>query len=223
MKSLSDKLDDLNFIIGEWQKCEFCRIVDKDRNRSRFGYECPVCSKPSKGGVMYFEISVHLTIDLIVEAFTTEHKVEHEGTEYEYITNTHFISVLLFFCTLREILLNGLIRELCWGLKLPEGVYNRLIKDNKFYIQKQNDLFPSLTGEKWLDALTKLSNSSEYNYVELNKRIKELSDLRNEFVHKGKGFHIDEQVANNCVDSIEPLIILYVELHNLFVHPMYLK
>jgi len=221
MDSISEIMEELDYVVGEWQVCQSCRIVDKDRRRSTVGYICPVCGASSEGGLMHFEMSVHLTIDLIKEAFLTEHKIENAGTDYEYKINTHYISVLIFFCTLREILLNSLIRELCWGLKLPEGIYKRLIADNKMHVQKQDKLFASLTGEKWQDALVHLSNEGDSDYVGINDKIRDLVLLRNKFVHKGHGWDIAEEAANDCVRTIAPLLLMYIHLHNEFVHTLY--
>ncbi len=125
MSDIDNDIEELNHIIGKWQICEFCKIVDDDRNRTKYGHICNACGKESNGGQMYFDMSVHLMIDLIKEAFITEHKIEHKGTKLEYQLNTHYISVLLFFCTLRETLLNGLITDLCSAHKGASWDINR--------------------------------------------------------------------------------------------------
>ena len=223
MDSNSNVIKELDYVVGKWQVCQSCRVVDDDCRRSTVGYACPICGVSGDGGVMYFDMSVHLIIDLIKEAFLTEHKIENKGTDYEYQINTHYISVLIFFCTLREILLNRLIREICFGLKLPKGVYNQLIMDNKMHVQKQDKLFASLTGVKWLDALKRLCNEDKSDYVAVNNKISDLVKLRNRFIHKGHGWGITQEHANDCVRTIAPLIHMYVRLHNEFVHKMFSK
>ncbi len=154
---------------------------------------------------MYFDMSVHLMIDLIKEAFTTEHKIEHKGTKLEYQLNTHYISVLLFFCTLRETLLNGLITDLCSAHKVPKNIYLRLISDNKLHIQKQDKLFKSLTGEKWFKSLEILNEESNHDFITLNEKIRDLVKLRNFFAHKGASWDINRDTAIDCIKRTDGL------------------
>ena len=208
----------LDGIVGRWQQCTSCKIVDTDRGRSTVGHPCQTCNKPSNGGDMYFDSSVHLVVDLIEEAASSEHTIKYPDTAMEYSENTHFVSVLLFFCTLREILLNNLIRQLCLDQSISNEIYDRLRMDNRLYTQKQDRLFPSLTKVKWTAAIATLDNKSDFDFQKLNADLKRFSDLRNKFAHEGHGFEIDKSTCEECVLSIEPLIHLYVDLHNAFVH-----
>lgn len=224
MRNIEDYVNELDHIVGKWCICQSCLVVDDDRGRSSVGSICPVCEATSEGSQMYFYMSVHTMIDLIREAYSSEHNIQNEGTDYEYQLNTHYISVLIFFCTLREILLYQLIHELCKSQKIPKGVYERLRSDNKLYIQKQNKLFPSLAGLKWNDALNVLSNESNNDYEKLNEKIMELVEYRNKFIHQGhKIFEIDSKVAEDCVKNTHLLIQLFVDLHNKYVHKEYLN
>lgn len=218
MSELNEQIEELEHVLDGWQICEFCKIVDKDRNRSTYGHNCSVCGEPSRGGFMFFDISVSIIIDLIKEAFASEHKVEYPDTFLEYELNTHYISVLLFFCTLRELLLNSLIKDLCVAQSIPENIYNRLTSDNKLHIQKQDKLFKSLTGSKWVAALEELDKDKNNNYVELNENIKRLVQLRNSFTHNGIIWDISQEIGFECVTYIPQLIHMYVHLNNKYVH-----
>lgn len=220
MSDESELIEELEYVLDGWQICEFCNIVDRDRNRSTYGHACSVCGEPSKGGGMYFDTSVYLLIDLIKEAIKSEHKVEYKNTFLEYELNTHYISVLLFFCTLRELLLNILITDLCHMQKIPENIYERLISDNKMHIQKQDKLFKSLTGNKWVTALTEVDKDKNNNYVELNENIKKLVTLRNGFTHKGDTWDINKEIAIDCIAYIPKLINMHVDLNNKYVHKL---
>lgn len=167
---------------------------------------------------MYFDTSVYIIVDLIKEAITSEHNVENPGTFLEYELNTHYISVLLFFCTLRELLLNSLITDLCTQQNIPENIYNRLISDNKLHVQKQDKLFKSLTGSKWVAALSELDKDKNNKYVALNEKIKTLVELRNSFAHKGDTWDINKEVGIKCVTYIPQIINMYVDLNNKYVH-----
>ena len=217
MCKINEQIEELEHVLS-WQLCEFCKIVDKDRSRSTVGHICSVCGIPSKGGHMYFGASVYLIVDLIKNAFTSEHKVEHSDTSLEYKLNTHYISVLLFFCTLRELL--SLITDLCISQKIPENIYDLITSDNKLHIQKQDKLFKSLTGSTWSSALKEIDETTSSNYAELNKKVQKLVDLRNHFAHKGSSWDINEDTGIECIANISQLIKMYVELNNKYVHKM---
>ena len=230
MESIEDYLEELDYLVGKWCICQSCKIVDDDRGRSAVGSKCPTCGAISEGSQMYFFMSVHTLIDLMKEAFTTEPIISNEGTDFQYQINTHYISVLIFFCTLREILIYQLIRELCIAQNISKNVYERLNSDNKLYIQKQNKLFPSLAGIKWVDALRELSEETENDYISLNDKIIELVEYRNKFIHHPlsrhilfKIFDINKDVAEDCIKHIHILVQLFVDLHNKYVHKKVVK
>jgi len=211
-------------LVGEWQVCRTCRVVDRDQIRTRVGSICPECGEESKGGLRYFVMSAETIVDLMREASSTQPITHNEGTELEYQINTHNISVLLFFCTLREVLMQGFIREMCMALGIPENIYERLNLDNKLHSQKQDKLFPSLTGSKWNNAISELDRETSKNYTELNDQVVDLVKHRNKFIHKAQNiFNIDDSVANRCIQNVEPLIHLYVDLHNKYVHKIYIE
>lgn len=217
-RNFAEEVEEILHIVSKWIICDSCKHVSDDDEMSTVGHPCPVCKVPSKEGMSYTHFASYTVVDLIKEAITQEHKIEFPGTALELRDNTHDVSVLLLFCTLREILMNDFIRYLYFTHATSVAIYDRLIKDNRFYSQKQNALFPSLTGVKWKTALQELNVSSEFDYIELNEQLISLAEKRNKFTHEGDRWRIDGGVALDCLYSIEPLIQLYVDLHNRFVH-----
>ncbi len=220
---LDIKSQRLSSIVADFQICKECRVVDRDFERIRVGHLCGVCGKPSEAGGMYFNVSVHLLINLMQEAFHSP-PVIHDGEfEVEIETNAHNISVLLFFSAFREILMNNFINHLFAGFNIPEGVCDRLLADNRTYMQKQEKLLPSLTGRKW-DQLIKEENAKvKIDYESMNAFMMKAMEIRNRFMHKGAEWGIDRSIAEGCMLNIWPLLNFYVCIHNRFVHSEYIK
>ena len=209
----------LGLVLADFSAWQFCYIVDKDQERSRVGYKCPVCKYPSPAGRSHFNISTYSLINLTQEAFHSKSGLyeDREGSR----TDAHNISVLLFFCALREVVLNHFVSKLCvaQGKSLEE--HDKLLKNNKSYDRKRKKLLPSLVGCKWNELVGKVNNLVEFDCLELNDFLKNVSDKRNLFVHVGPGNLIDRALAEECIRHISPLLYFYVTLHNEYVHPYY--
>jgi len=212
----------LSLLVSNHLICQGCHIVDRDHERMRVGYACPTCGKPCDGGELYFSINIHILVDLIQEAYHSTSTKNKSGRLYEGV-GSHDISVIIYFCTLRETLLDKFITELLRVQNIPEGICERLLSDNKFHIQKQDKLFKSLTEVKWKDAVSKLNENSKLNYCETDDFVLNAVRARNNFIHEGSKWSIDRELATSCMKNIWSLINLYVGLHNTYVHPLYKK
>jgi hypothetical protein len=217
VKDITDQ--SLGSLLADFLVCPHCQIIDRDRERTRSGYKCSTCGMPGRGGRLYFESSILVLIDLMQEAFHSQPNrsiEESEGATYE----AHNVSVVLFFCTLREVLMNWLIQHLFWALKIPERLQKRLVADSNTYSKKQNDLLPSLIGRKWRAAIESASHDAAMDYVELDGFLQKAVEARNKFMHEGRHWGINRTMANGCIDHTWPLLNLYVALHNKHVHPL---
>lgn len=217
IKKIKDRK--LSLLLADFQMCRNCRVVDRDQGRVRDGHRCGNCNAPGEGGLMYFGMSVLFLIDLIQEAFHSP-GIDH-GNQNGSIREAHNVSVVLFFCTLREIVLNWLIGRLFCAQKIPKPVYERLLADSNTYMLRQNNLLPSLTGKKWKFLVAQESRSSQLDYVELDEFLRKAVEARNKFMHEGKHWGIDRKLAESCIDHISPLLNFYVSLHNRYVHPLH--
>jgi hypothetical protein len=209
----------LSTLVSDQLICKYCHIVDRDHERSRVGHACPTCGIEGEGGRLYFSINIHILVDLIQESYHAPPN-NSSGRLYEGV-GSHDISVVIYFCTLRETLLDKLITELLIAKEIPEGVCNRLLADNKFHIQKQDKLFSSLTDEKWSGAVDKLSAGVELDYVGIDEFVVKAVRARNNFIHEGSKWAIDRELSTECLKNIWGLVNLYVGLHNRYVHPVY--
>lgn len=215
------KSQNLSTLVLGHNICQNCKVVDRDNRRSRVGYNCPICHAPSDGARMYFNLSVHSIINLMQEAYHSGSKAAIKRDSENERVGAHDVAVILFFCTLRELLLNNLIKELCYAQKIPKLIYDRLLSDNRFHMQRQDQLLPAFIGVKWKQALEGLKKKIPPDYVKLDDFIIKAVRVRNSFMHNGNKWSIPKLMGKECIENIWPLISLYVELHNRYVHPYY--
>ena len=221
---LDVKDSSLSLLLADFHICQYCHIVDKDTNRQEVGSLCPNCKKPSPGGQMFFNISVHSVINLMQEFFHKDHGASESEESFNFDRSRNAkIGVVIFFVTLREVLLNNLLYDLMRTQNLPANVCKRLFSDSCTHQQRLDKLFPSLSGMKWKKAVETINNNSEIDYVEVDKFIRNVVKARNEFLHEGKKWAIKNEMAEECMKNIWPLLNLYVSLHNYFIVPLYSK
>jgi hypothetical protein len=220
---LEIKSQKLSLLLADFQICRACRVVDRDWERLRVGHPCGVCGKPSEAGLMYFHISIHILINLMQEAFHSPPVIHDGETDVAIETDAHNISVLLFFSTLREMLMNNFITHICSASKIPVGVYNRLLSDNRTYMQRQEKLLPSLTGKKWEQLIKEENEKVEIDFKSMNVFLVKSMEKRNRFMHEGAKWGIDRGIAEGCIINIWPLLNFYVCIHNRFVHSVDMK
>lgn len=222
MDVLEIKDRSLSLVLVDFQICKNCGYVDRDQNRKLSENPCPVCKQPSEGGHSYFHFSVYILIDLMQESFHSKPWKKTNSTEMrENTERAHYVSVVLFFCTLKEVILYRLIQFLLSVQKVPNGIFERLLDDNKFYTDRINKLFPSLTGKKWKQAIKELDKDKKSSYGDLNDFFEKTAIARNRFLHEGNKFVIDKAMAEQCMRNIFPLLNLFMELHNRYVYPLW--
>jgi len=143
----------LSTLVADFQVCQFCGIVDRDHGRAKVGYPCPNCGERSKGGLEHFGLPIHALINLMQESF---HQKPTQSSRLPISGNAHKLAVVIYFCTLGEVLLEHFLRELMDALRLPASVQNRILVDNLFSKERVERVFPSLVGEKWNAVIKEL-------------------------------------------------------------------
>ena len=141
-------------LLSNFQICRHCAVVDLDHNRIRGDYICQVCKKPGNGGMLYFNLGVRTLIDLIQEAYNSKKIISDDDEKIINVdSRAHYISIVIFFITLREVLLQIFIDEIVLIKNIPQSIYDRLLLDNHNYSQKQNNVFKALLNIKWKEAI----------------------------------------------------------------------
>lgn len=212
----------LSLLAGEFYICRECHVVDENGLRVHVGVPCGTCGKPSKGGSTYFHTGILMLIDLVQEAYLAipSFSPEDETADRRAIL-AHTAAVIVFFCTLKETLLYNFLWELAAAQDIPTPIIERLFTDNSMFSQRIYKLFPSLAGEPWDEAMSKLTAKYSIDFVALSALFKSVTDIRNDFVHKGFTFKIEPEIATSCLQNVFPAMNLFVSLHNEYVFQCY--
>jgi hypothetical protein len=186
------------------------------------GLPCSICKTPSEGGYSFFDASIVAIASLLQEAFLslgspTKNNLSFPG-EGE---RAHAASVLIFFCIIKELLLERFLYNRMEAMELPSGVIKQLSNDNDTHSLRLKKLFPALIDCDWTEALKVIDPEDKKAYPDLNNRLKEITGHRNNFIHEGKDWVMDKSVAEQCLVDLFPLLELFVELNNKYVHTLY--
>jgi hypothetical protein len=212
----------ISTIAGEYYQCTECRVADTYM-RTREGTTCPTCKRQSDLGMSFFDLSVLIMLDLIQEAYRAIPPTNAGSDDDLERVTSHSASVLIFYCTLRELLLIRFVTALMIGMRLPITVSRRLDADSDSHSQRLFKLFPALTGMTWEEALDSLPVLDGVNWGQLNEFLGIVSDKRNAFLHEGQFAKGRRDTAIDCVTNIFPLLELFIQLNNVFVHLLYHK
>jgi hypothetical protein len=130
------------------------------------------------------------------------------------------LPVIIFFTTLRELLLNNLIDELFTARRIEADICERVLKDSPTHRQRMDKLFRTLTGEKWQAALRLIDEKEHTDFIRLDKFVIDVVTARNDFVHDGDKWAIKDEMVEDCIGNTYPMLQLHAFLHNYFVVPV---
>lgn len=195
--------------------CRNCGIIDRDYDRLKRGHRCDTCGVESEAGSLVFPINIHVLVDLVQQAFHSESPTRPldspRGAD---------IGSVLYYCTLREALLNTFLLNNLRARRIPEPLIKKLLYDNKLATQKFGGLFTSVVGAKWDEAVEQVSQLARIDFKPVSQLMKTAAELRNQFLHEGSAWSITRSFSTECVDSLPNLVNLFVWLHNEYTHPI---
>lgn len=208
----------LGLLLADFLICDSCGYVVKFDFQMDSSYQCSRCGFWNKVATLYFPITVRSLIDLMQEFYHLKQEATPDSeTPAEQKESNHRLAVVIFFCSLGEILLAHFFNERMFKMKLPQEIRKRLLDDNWSVKQRIQKLFPSLTCVKWKEAVETLSKRVELNYNKTVEFYRRVSDVRNKFLHEGLKWAIPSDMPKQCLCHIWPLICLFVALHNEYV------
>jgi hypothetical protein len=215
VKLSSIDTQDASTLVCNHLECVSCGVIDRDYARSRRGHLCGTCGSPSEAGRLAFPISIHILVDLVQQAF-------HSTAPVGPISGPQVggIGTVLFFCTLREALLNWFLSRHLLVQRVPERLREKLMDDNKLASQKFGDLFTSVVGERWNEAVSKASAYDEREYLAISELMRQAAAMRNEFLHEGTAWTASPDFAETCVNGLPDLVSLFVALNNVYIHAL---
>ncbi len=224
MKVIDIKRQPLDLVLDDFCICETCHIVDRYMMRSEAGNDCPTCGEPMPYGRAYFPSSVRSLINLMQEFYHARYKIGDEALNME-LQDAHNseLAVVIFFVSLREVLLVNFIKERLNAHNGPDATYKDLLSDSRTYSHKMSKLFPNLVGVPWNKAIKEISKPGKIDYEKLDCFVRRIAEARNSFLHDGIKYAIEKDMPGACLENISPLLNLYVALHNTYVFPIYEK
>lgn len=209
-------------IVGHYFICRACGFMDRDMARMEVGHECAQCGVPGEGGRLVYPMSVLDLLDLMQAAMHAPPRFDLDGDAKDGAYSV--VSVVLFFCTLREVLLTYLIESLCDALDVPPRVSERLLKDSSGYRERQDRLLPALTGMKWKDMIAQEVSRDCPAFADVDGLLETAAKARNKFMHEGRqDASLTRELAAQCIDVTPVLMDLYASLHNSHVRPLLKK
>ena len=209
---------DASTLVCNHMICKHCGVIDRDSERMRVGSTCKTCDKVSNGGLLAFPINIHMLVDLVQQAYHSKPLVSQI-----YGAQSPAISTVLFFCALREVLINKFLEEHLLAKKMPKSYIQENLNDKTFLRKKFTTLFTSTIGVKWDRAIEQASQQRNINFSSTSDFMQNAADTRNKFLHRGHTFLITYEFATDCVNTMPLVIELFVALHNLFTYPLLSK
>jgi hypothetical protein len=209
------KSQPLSTLVCDHLICRSCGIIDRDYGRMKKGYICTTCQSESECGRMVFPITISVLVDLAQESYHSHYRESIDSGPHG-----RDVSVLIYFCTLREALLNALLINHLRSIKTPASIIKQLLDDNKLASQKFSKLFVSIFEMSWKEAVDDVSSSGNFDYRPVSTLMKDAAITRNEFLHEGAAWRISPELGRECMNSMGDLVSLFVELHNKFTHPI---
>jgi len=209
-------------VAQKYHICRNCKYVDDSPARLTVGSPCPVCGVPSPGGLTFFDLSVLMMVELLQDAYVAIPEVPDE--ELDPLTSrksVHSASVVIVFCTLKELLLERLLSALMDAQHIPDRVRSRLFADNNSHSQRLTKLFPALACQTWDEAVAAIDTVGSSSFNSISAFMKRITDIRNEFIHEGSSFAINKTLAVDSLKAFVPMMNLHIHLHNKLVHPSY--
>jgi hypothetical protein len=213
----------LGEMMDRFYVCPRCRIVDSDHERLEEGHKCTTCGGLSSSGQSYFGTGVFSLITLMQEFYHTHQEIPDNlgDKQDQWWAEEIKLPIIIFFATLRELLLNNLIEELFKARNVQPDICERLLNDSPTHNQRLHKLFKTLTGRTWKASLTVIDKQEKTKFSGLNKFIMDVVNARHKFVHQGNTWHIKDKMAGDCMRNIYDMLLLHVSLHNYFVSPFY--
>ncbi len=191
-----------------FEKCKNCFYVNID---IVLADGCPNCTKNHEGNIIHFNFNIHALLQLLWDSYQNMHNNNESKTQK--------IGILLFFCTLVEVLLEHFLTNLMKQQGISNKIQERLLCDNLTTKSRVQKIFLLLTGDSWKNAIKLVSkNSNLFNYSEsISFYIKQAVPARNRFLHQGDEWPITAPLSEECIYHSRAIICLFVELNNRYV------
>jgi hypothetical protein len=201
-------------LVCDFMICARCGTVDREKSRLEVNSDCPACQKPAGFAQLYYPINVRILVNLMQQTY-------HSSSPADPVPGPQAseIGTIIFFCTLRESLLNHFLSSLLRARRKPAPEIEKIFKDNKSAGRKFGRLFTKVVENSWEDAVAEASRLADKDFQPLSDLMKNAVVIRNKFMHEGAGWMATREVAASCINNSFSLFELFVSLHNAYVRP----
>ena len=201
----------LSSIFLNFALCGDCRIIYPAC--ANMNYPCPGCGRLIGTTRLWPELhKIPVYLDLI-QAIYFAHSKRHEDSSLADDWLDHRLSIPIFFCSLGEVLLAGLLAELSRAVGLPAAGMKQLLTETKGSGRRTKELFLKLSGRNWGEVLAEIGPSGQ----EIWRFYQNVRSVRHELLHDPHRFSLDPDLPAKYVDQTPGLIRLFVVIHNLTV------
>ena len=214
------KVEEIDFfplshtILG-YHDCHACGIVDRDLERAAVGHPCGRCGAESHGAHSHFPFSVPTLIDLIQHNY---HAPEHKGAGSVIAgPESHRLTVIVLFSSLTEVLLQHFLVEGLLAQGVPVASVASRLKETQFVEPRLKKLFPLVAKESWAKGLKALPLVGGMAAWDVATFCRIVAVARNRFLHQGNKWAIPDTMPLKCVQTLPPLLQMFVALHNRYV------
>lgn len=200
-------------IIAKYYICPKCRIVDSNTRRSESDFPCPDCGHINSLGELYFTLNVQILINLIQNMYFEGKALDINTMDK---TRDFKVFIVIIFCILSELLVNLILNYKFDSLDINQWKRKEIFNKN-LSINRKIKIFKKYFGLSWNDAVDKISKIENYDYNAITVFYIKMNKKRNRFLHEGSSWAIDERDYLDCIDNIEPLLRLFVSIHNKYI------
>jgi hypothetical protein len=166
--------------------------------------------------LLAYPIHIHALVDLVQQAFHAD-----SPTRPVAGPSSADVGTVLMFCSLRESLLTNFLVKNLQTREVDTPLIDKLIDDNKLAHQKFGDLFTSVIGQKWSDAVKAVGDKHLTDFSAVSDLMKEAAVKRNEFLHQGRAWGLEREFAADCVNATGEMTSLFAAMHNEFTVPRF--
>ncbi|UCH84919.1 MAG: hypothetical protein JSW50_04315 [Candidatus Latescibacterota bacterium] len=208
----------LSRLLADYFICSHCLTVARTDDHTGDEPQCPGCQRDTAGAGFYFTKPVHVIIDLMQDTYqSTSLTARGPTADIPQLDLGHSLALLLFFCQLFEVVQEHVLRQIMSATGIPQHAADRILADNRDPRRRVGKIFPTVTGESWRRAIEALAADRNVDYIDTLRFLKRSIDLRDAFAVTADLTPVDDELGKACILRIDPLLDLYVSIHNRYV------
>jgi len=209
----------LSRLASDYKKCKKCsHVLNLGPHSST--YTCRICGLENQIPYPFLDLNLLIMVDLMQDSYITATTLQPESPNFTVpVEQARLASVVVYFCTVKELLLHRFISHFLAEFPLPVSFLESW--DNHYFTdsQRREELLPSLVGMSW-DKLSDSLSDPQNQFKTMSAFLKKASVSRNNLLHEGNSFDIDPYLAKACLENFLPLMEFYARLNNKYVHEL---